>query len=276
MEQLNNVPEGQKVHLDKKILEELLFEEIVIDESKGWIAKLPVWSGEFLRKIDLSEVSFENVSWVLLSWPEHVYEYLDYDKAEDIDSLIYKLRPDPKKYKINYSYTNANIDLANSFEAKNFKEIFLQDCIFEGINFKNQDLSDCSKLDLVCSNIANTGIIIPQKIKFIATKSDLSNVDLSNRRINAVKYLELDDGEDLDLCNLSNTGVKIDFDVIDFIIKYGTHLDSVIKDLKEAKNKNWIGCYINGKKIEQAQDLSFTENISVTPELSENDNYKKI
>jgi len=60
-EQLKNVPDGQRISLDNELLEELLFDKYVIDEEKGVIVKLPIWSGEVLRKIDLSKISFENV-----------------------------------------------------------------------------------------------------------------------------------------------------------------------------------------------------------------------
>ena len=53
-EKIIDFPEEQKLQLDKKILEDLLFETITIDKEKGIILKLPVWSGNFLKKIDLS------------------------------------------------------------------------------------------------------------------------------------------------------------------------------------------------------------------------------
>ena len=42
------------------MLESLLFEEIVVNKEKGIKLKVPVWSGEFLREIYLSEVDFTN------------------------------------------------------------------------------------------------------------------------------------------------------------------------------------------------------------------------
>ena len=66
-EKIIDFPENQKLQLDSKILEDLLFETITIDKEKGIILKLPVWSGNFLKKIDLSQVDFSNVSWAILS-----------------------------------------------------------------------------------------------------------------------------------------------------------------------------------------------------------------
>ena len=50
---LKNIPDGQQIHLNKDILEFLLFDEIVVNQEKNLKMKIPVWSGEFLRKIDL-------------------------------------------------------------------------------------------------------------------------------------------------------------------------------------------------------------------------------
>ena len=66
-ESVTNIPEDLKLQLDSKILEDLLFETITIDKEKGIILKLPVWSGNFLKKIDLSQVDFTNVSWAILN-----------------------------------------------------------------------------------------------------------------------------------------------------------------------------------------------------------------
>ncbi len=71
-ELLNRVPDGTHIHIDKDLLEVLIFEELSEKqllknledkEDKKTIKKEIVWSGDFLSKIDLSEVSFENVDW---------------------------------------------------------------------------------------------------------------------------------------------------------------------------------------------------------------------
>lgn len=47
IEKLKNVPEGQRVKVEKTVLENLLFETVAIDDGQ---LKLPVWSGDFLKK----------------------------------------------------------------------------------------------------------------------------------------------------------------------------------------------------------------------------------
>ena len=49
-EQLKEVPKGQRVQLDKDLLEDLLFEIITLNKEKGIKIKLPIWSGDFLKK----------------------------------------------------------------------------------------------------------------------------------------------------------------------------------------------------------------------------------
>ena len=86
-EQLQNVPEGQRVHLDKELLEELLFETITYNKNTNEKLKLPVWSGDFLRKIDLSEVSFEDVAWTLVV--EELWDYPEEEYYEFMDEETY-------------------------------------------------------------------------------------------------------------------------------------------------------------------------------------------
>lgn len=254
LEQLKNVPEGERIHIDKKLLEDLLFEEIVLVGSKGLTAKLPVWSGKFLRKIDLSEVSFENVSWSLchVSYPVEGSEKLNDEEQEEVYEKLKEINDKNKNYIINYSYTNANIDLTQSFECKFDKHITLNNCNFEGVNFDNQDLSVCKSINLFKSNISNTKINIPLAIKLWASHSNLSNVNLAGRKINGVVAIICEDQYCFDSCNLSNTSVEIDFDIIEYANRIEECVDENFnKKLVEAKNKNWVGCFVNGKKIER-------------------------
>ena len=114
---LKNIPDGQQIHLNKDILEFLLFDEIVVNQEKNLKMKIPVWSGEFLRKIDLSEVDFTDVSWQVFSDSNIRLEEIECD--DDFNIKIMIIKENNKNYTINYSYTNAVIDLTKSFEAKN-------------------------------------------------------------------------------------------------------------------------------------------------------------
>ena len=49
---LKEVPEGTRIHIPKKELEELLFDEIIYDDALQAPLRIPAWSGDFLSKID--------------------------------------------------------------------------------------------------------------------------------------------------------------------------------------------------------------------------------
>lgn len=260
LEQLKNVPEGSRIHLDKNLLEDLLFEKVVIVESKGLTVKLPVWSGEFLRKIDLSEINFKNVSWTLSHDAYYVEGSDKLSEKEELEAFEKLSENDRytknKNYIIDYSYTNANIDLTESFEFMFDNNIAVDYCDFEGLNFGNQDLSKCKSIHLFKSNISNAKINIPSEIKLFASYSDLSNINLTGRSIDGVRAIFDEGGYNMGDCNLSNTGVEIDFDIIEYvnyIEKYKEEYENkkYNKKLVEAKNKNWVGCFVNGKKIEK-------------------------
>ena len=58
-----------------------------------------------------------------------------------------------------------------------------------------------------------------------------------------------------------NTGINIDFDVLDYAIRIGQE-DSAIshysKKLVDAKKENWVGCFVNGKRIESSDKKQST------------------
>lgn len=56
---MRRVPAGKRVIIDKALLEELIFEP---DPDNPQEAKIPIWTGTFLSKIDLSGISFDNVN----------------------------------------------------------------------------------------------------------------------------------------------------------------------------------------------------------------------
>lgn len=153
-ELLKSIPEGERISLPLEQLEELLFEEVVINDAEGIRVKIPVWSGEFLRKLDLSGVDFTNVSWDLF------YVFQQFDKmfvscfnkemldlrnlaATNQDPWGFELATKFKKVgelactrgrskKVNYSGTNAKIDFSKSFEMLQLHRIRITGCDFSG------------------------------------------------------------------------------------------------------------------------------------------------
>jgi len=254
VEHLANVPEGQMVKLDKELLEKLLFDKVTIDKEKGLVAKMPVWSGEFLRKIDLSQVDFEDVSWFLLNCIASVEHY--YDVGIGDEDFLETFSNDRSEMPINYSFTNATIDFGKSFEAKNLRAILISNCNFEKTSLQVNRCEAIREVTIYDSNLANTGFIMPTVGYLFAEDSDLSNIDLSayTKRgtdslfpgrlpYNTKLIAELID------CRLVNTGLNIIFDIRGHEEEVKKNLKDALSEIKRNFNENWVGCYVNGKRI---------------------------
>lgn len=248
-EAVKRVPEGQRIHLDKELLDDLLFTTLTVNKELGIVAKIPVWSGKFLRKIDLSEVSFENVSWQALGQLVDLFMIPGIVIDKSFREQIQKLKKQNDDYVVDYSYTNANIDLTKSVEALNSNQIYINACNLERVNLKSQDLSNIKYLRLVDTNISNTNLKIPNNVSILALDCDFSNNDLTAININGNDYV---DGAAIGLggCCLMNTGIRIKFD----ISKY-KKLVNVFD--KQSFIDNWRGCYLNGKIINRIEDSNF-------------------
>lgn len=253
IEQLKEVPEGQRVQLDKELLEDLLFEVVTLDKEKGIKVKLPVWSGEFLKKIDLSQVDFTDVSWNILasdieSLSIYYFECYGIKLDKIVISTLKKIKEDNDNrllssngYVVSYVGTNSKIDLSKSFEAIHGKELGIDSCDFTGLDFSQQDLTDIKLISVYYSSLKKTNLPIGN-IPFEAFGSDLSGIDLSTIEIDAQNYLS-DNFSNLGACNLTGCGVQIRLHADD--IKDGEEKD----DLIQAMNVNWVGCYVNGKRV---------------------------
>ena len=311
-EQLSQVPEGVRIHLDKDLLEQLLFEtstEVLSDklftydlEGKIVYVKHLIWSGDFLSKIDLSEVSFDGIFWSV------TYNAEDYF-GENAKNLYHEFGVTM----IDLSNTNAKIDFSKAF-ASDFKvkgvEIELSCCNFANTNLSNNVIDfDFSAEEC---NFANTGLRVNFKsdsdIRFYS--SILSGIDLSEYTVDETffgeeyqKYIGFN-------CNLSYTGLKVKTkDIPDEICsKYKRYLrlcnlfnsDDISTEKKQPikremntlysetyeynvslegmdflsqsiANGYLVGCYVNGKKI-MTEDEKHT---NASEKLNEYESYKQ-
>ena len=252
IEKLKEVPKGKRITIDKEILDELLFDTIITNKKTREIIKIPVWSGDFLQKIDLSEVDFTNVSWSILGLDD-IGEVLDSEDI-DINELKEKINEGREKrqeltngFDVGYNGTNAHIDLTKSYEAlqDQVKYISIVNCNFQGIDLSNNNLEDIEDIYILCSDVSKTRLAIPKKTHVFASDSSLENIDLSDRKTSIIKYFRV--GFDYSACNLKNTGIQIIFD----INKEGIEKDLIIDEekIKQAMENDWVGCYVNGKRI---------------------------
>ena len=230
-EELKYIHVGQKIHLDKEKLEMLLFEEVIFEDNKK--GKIPVWTGEFLRKIDLSEVSFYGVCW----------DYEGKGNGSEYDEYCAKTR------NVDFSYTNANIDLSQAFEVVEYpginEEVWVYYCNFEGIDLSKNDLKDITicfyysnlfgtKLDL--KNTKNKG--------YISTSGcNLAGLDLSWMVVDLKEFTDAESYFTISNANFTNTGLKI--------VGEASELEGPnLEELESAKMEGRLnGCYLNGNLI---------------------------
>lgn len=241
-ELLETVPYGQRIKLDEELLNELLFEKKqVIPEQyfknteeffmKGF-AKVPVWSGEFLRKIDLSKVSFEGVTWCASDYPAIIQQM---NGIFDFNSIV------------DYSYTNANIDFSSSFDARDGMEygrkvMYIINCNFSGVDLSNNDIMDTM---IIRSNISNTNINLKNS-KLYCHNSNLTNVSLVNHNIDINDFLTEDSYGKINICGESiflNTKLNIVGNIDSLSEKMKNFLYDYIR------NGKLNGCYLNGQLI---------------------------
>ena len=149
IKRVKDFPYGRRAHIDKELLESLLFKKIVYNRDTGETLKLPVWSGDFLKKIDLSEVDFEDVSWSLFvedtyDFPEEEYEeFMDKETYDEMEFILPTLKQGDR---VNYSETNARIDFKKSFEYKKTGRINIMFCDFSYVDLSNNTIDGTSNL----------------------------------------------------------------------------------------------------------------------------------
>ena len=232
-ERIKKSKSKKRIHIDKNELEFLLFDIVKLDYSIGPIkkekeAKFLVWSGEFLSRIDLSEVDFSNVVWDINYTNNYKKYYLDNGITE-----------------INLSNTNANIDFGKGFKDYSYLEI--SGCNFEGtdlsksFNYENQ-MTQTDDYTIYINNCSfkETKLVLNFD-KIIKTYSnDFSNNDFSSIKID--KQFIIDNPNN----NFSNT--KID------IIDAEENKEDLYEELYEKDNlKN---CYFNGNIISSQKDVN--------------------
>lgn len=198
------IDDNVTLHLSKDVLEKLLFTEVVYNKETGATLKLPTWSGEFLRKIDLSEVSFEDVAWSLLvpSYDEVRNDLLDADVLEKLMSDYYA----PHDYVVDYSMTNANIDFSKSFEAKTSGEIRIVNCDFSCCDLSANDMTNFKYASDSKFNFSN--LVLPNS-DFNMYYCDLRGLNLRNFSDDAYGLISDVGNARFKNCDLRSTGINV-------------------------------------------------------------------
>ena len=275
-EKVKKVKDGERIHIDKKILELLLFEKIdleinvlknmpFIEEKKleqvgqKPHAKIIVWSGDFLSKIDLSEVSFDDVVWNVQSFLEDAdYAIEKSIKSENAEKATQYSTKDYTEleemygrfYRINLSNTNAKIDFSKSFEGK----LCMGTVRIAHCNFENVDLSNNTIYDPIIehSNLKNTKIVIKKSptsdpYDQIIYCSNMSGTDCSEYTVFGEFFLDTHKDS-----IFTNSGLRIVIDK-DWEDEDITNERVTNYIAQEIKNGHLEGCYVNDVLIKSQE-----------------------
>lgn len=259
--ELEAVPEGQRIHIDEEILEELLFDVISFGSNSIPPIKVPVWSGEFLSKIDLGgkigKRLFENVSWNINNNVNFVDIFcgIHYEELEKQMGALYAElweyvdKHMGKKGTVIYTNTNADIDFKKSWEYKMVGQIYISNCDFCGTNLSR--IIDC-QITIDKSNVSKTGIKLPTG-KTTITETNLEGVDLSSFEID---FNDMANNYMFTSCNLRNTGIRIHNFSKKIIEKTEVLLPSeYAEEIKcQFQNGEYDGCYINGILMQSKEE----------------------
>ena len=239
VEKTNKVPLGIKVHLDKDLLEALLFDKIT--RKDGVVVKLPVWSGEFLEKLDLSEVSFEDVSWGLLTDPKQ--DGWDVDTFNYIQALSEKLCS-RRDFVYGFGHTNAHIDFNTSYEAKHYHgKLSIKRANFACVPLKGTDINMFSRIQYC--DFTKTGISLSSLDDIKCVYCNFSMNDLSNITISAIKL-----NHQFINCIMQETKLNITCDPREL----NRRPEEKKNFLERLRDHQFYGCFINGNLVHKEYD----------------------
>lgn len=270
-EDLEKVPEGMQKPIAPDVMDKLIFmhlpkfdgkitrnasglsNEYVLKKLNSVLAKakIPIWTGDFLSKVDMSGVSFEGA---ILDFDEITAFFRKFEEKMEIKFD----KSDILKYiKKRASYYH-QLPSRGKLEIGSVLQSFINDEFFKDdnkIQFDNYK---------VIADFSNTNVSIdPQKL-FIAdreakeaTRSEAERLFIDDKRsekydprISYCSFANADLGcKDwghvyLENCDLSNTGA---------VIKIDTRKSEVVNG---ARSCEFVGCVVNGKPIERKKTAS--------------------
>ena len=261
-EELKKYDGTERVKLPKDLLEQLLFETITIQfeddllneklSGKKVRAKFIVWSGSFLSKIDLENISFDNVSWDIRSCIQNDI------KEECVEEIK---RVTKGNFEIDLSNTNATINFSKSFYSIMGFGTSMDYCNFENVDLSNNTLTWAM---MGHSNFSNTGIKIVYNTQISKSKDDFVIIGCDMSKTNLTECIVTDEelSDAMQNSIFRDSGLKV-------ITGKGKDRPQVYVG-QEIKNGHLDGCYVNGVLIEpqeqrkqHAEELRSNENPTV-------------
>lgn len=242
-DRIDEVPDNRRVIIQKDVLENLIFDTYVLEDSKT-LLKLPVWTGTFLRRIDLTNVSFDNVFWG--SYDNCILiEELSLRDREMFRYILSNSRP--KQY-VHLEGTNAVVDFSKAFDVpyinKDGRTLHIDSCNISGIDLSQNTFEGTYYISN--SNLSFSNLNVGTHSRLVVINSNLESIDLSKLKIGVESITMAKDiggsfGKSFINVNLSNT--KINFISDD---SFENSYDSLKSEIEKG---NLYGCFINGKSI---------------------------
>ena len=218
---LEDVPEGERVSLPNDLLDQLIFERA--RGYDGLLYKVPVWTGSFLKKLDLSSISFERVLWNRTSDCLDELFSSDVQRRLELSYNIHDYRS--CLYDIDFSGTNVRI---NSFS--NLSTCGMRNCNLEGVDLSDSNftIDDGNDFNVFNVNFSKTGCKF-RVLNKLENKSNFKTLleedNLAGCYINGV-YVRSNDARNLmkgSLKNKYDSYVSTYYSAIDKIgISYGS------------------------------------------------------
>lgn len=274
-EQLQSIPEEEKIKLNKNLLETLIFYENYGYNPKTGekiVFKIPFWTPQILQKIDLSEISFDEVLWDYRSLAELTISpkpsskpkfKLKFDHSSDTDFTIDLTFSKTKENDpvttpmdwvdkvINFSNTNAKIDFEKAISIEIGQTPSLFNCKFENVDLSESHLELCRKaVDCTFKNCNLTSKNLNKNGYYLM--SDFENCNFQDITIEAEKFIEK-----FEESNLSNTGIHI---VGDFETLKKRSLNTKESIGQKIKYRQLENCYINGQRIKTPEENKKLQN----------------
>ena len=259
---LYNYKGDKRVNIDKELLDDLIFEKdiAVLPDGRKLEIKFIVWSGNLLKKIDLGEVSFDNVEWG---------SHLDLGSKGQYQTVYGK--ENLQKWPIILSNTNAKIDFNKSFSRLAFpnNKIEIVHCDFSNVDLSNAHGELINSIS--SSDLGNTNIKLNLNEAMFIYNSNLAGADLSDITLPASVFVFKESSNFYIIdTNLCDTGIHIEYrdysklpiGMLSKYIKKKRSRETLDEEetkeyedilyqgfkLSELLKNRWLdGCYINGK-----------------------------
>lgn len=253
--ELENYKGQNRLYYSKHVLENILFETFqVVFYGHVLNVKVPVWNGEFLSKLDLSQVDFSDCLWATSFCYDHNANGSFFGELlENIRKIRQTFSfPNGSDYDFCFKDTNANIDLTTSFcynLEKNRHQglVFVHSCDFSGSRVRIKESSEVHAVNIMSSSLSNTGLNIPGGVNLCFRESDMTNLDLSHLTINGLD-------SEFKGTTFKNTGVNVNLDIRKMREYLDIDYNFFLQEFKKMLNEYFIGCYVNGILLESKED----------------------